>query len=958
MSKNLTEVGTRVLLSQDMELLLREKRMAQFSYMPSNEERDRATGWKVIQYCKDELKISPPFTKNNGGYFWESRLAREAFYLNCLKKFRTCRLTRQSIDARRKLKLFAKDFENESKTKGNVYLAGGISQVVGGILQAAGIILAPFSAGASLSFTTAGSGLALVGAGTVALWPPEDITVNQVFLHSITDEVQILNNLIGLYVKSQTERVKFFSTNNDELTIVQTHFHDHVEQATKALPVALTNAANLAKNTKEWIFTSARGFFLEKLKGTKFVLKLVKGKQAFTEKFLTSQRGFLLSTKSLPEQCKRGMGLMGIGAKSVISVMSIGFGAWDIVNGVNIITDEHIDIVDNFRATANDLNYILESTMKAYTDILEEAVDCEEENRNYNYLIVSKISMRSKNGQPSKYSKLKLTSVNPDDETDLGECYTDDFQVPRSNDWFFLEHLQLGDCRSVRIYEDSLQIKLINDGYDAVEVDYVTISTESEYAPSHICTETGDITSLNSSSLYSYNGCQHSQCRNELTCFPHNSLRMIRIHTCEQDYAGTDAKAKIQISQYGEIERGLGEYGEPELLHQRNNQYSTCTTAWLDNPGNDWEFGDLDTYRVDSLGKCARPFHKEFVPDKGYLGLSFVGDFSGSWCTDAVKLYTATNYDDGIMRTFRCEVWGEKGLGTWKHGQNIENTCKLQKPNKRGLKRIKIHIADYYYAASSGQLQLKLTRQDGKTCYTNVMYKSWSQTFPRNTWVDIKGGGYREEDVGINDQLGMCEDFIIDGSGVEIQINKRDSNSVGIDAIELYGGIEEHLMESDTVAFIACNDAEFWAESGKVYYANKNSGSMTYSKWYDWEEITWNCKYKLHTQIKALKILLCSSETAGSFSKFKAQFANIDKTNCQTKILPLWGLDSNDFQIIHSNHLGEDCNNLQIFDNKLYFNMFNMNESDSLCLAQVYVDISDGFGTTRTLKCKLSKTSG
>ena len=133
---------------------------------------------------------------------------------------------------------------------------------------------------------------------------------------------------------------------------------------------------------------------------------------------------------------------------------------------------------------------------------------------------------------------------------------------------------------------------------------------------------------------------------------------------------------------------------------------------------------------------------------------------------------------------------------------------------------------------------------------------------------------------------------------------------------------------------------------------------MTYSKWYDWEEITWNCKYKLHTQIKALKIRLCSSETAGSFSKFKAQFANIDKTNCQTKILPLWGLDSNDFQIIHSNHLGEDCNNLQIFDNKLYFNMFNMNESDSLCLAQVYVDISDGFGTTRTLKCKLSKTSG
>ena len=147
---------------------------------------------------------------------------------------------------------------------------------------------------------------------------------------------------------------------------------------------------------------------------------------------------------------------------------------------------------------------------------------------------------------------------------------------------------------------------------------------------------------------------------------------------------------------------------------------------------------------------------------------------------------------------------------------------------------------------------------------------------------------------------------------------------------------------------------------GWVYIGTTDGNSWTYSSWRKWEDVSaaWPCQYNTYTTIKAMHIRLCDENTAGSDSRIKAEFTNIDQNNCkndsrchcQTKELPLQGLDSNDFQSVYN--LGGDCDSLQIFDNKVYLNLFNMDRTDSLCLTQIWVDISDSLGNTQQLKCR------
>eukprot|EP00092_Neocalanus_flemingeri_P032690 GFUD01035555.1.p1 GENE.GFUD01035555.1~~GFUD01035555.1.p1 ORF type:complete len:1295 (+),score=228.20 GFUD01035555.1:99-3983(+) len=962
--KYLAEIGTRVLATRDLEQIVRDKSMAENHWMLNSVELDPQIGRKVIEYCSSELKIEEPIVEINRRKFWLSLLEREAFYLECLNKFEACRLQRRGYDTIMNLKQYAKDFDKESKRQGTTFIFGGAAQVVGGVIQGAGVIMAPFSGGTSLVLTYAGTVASIAGSLTstvnaigASVWSKKKIEDSKKLMEATENDLTILNYLIGLYMESQTKRVNFFE-NSQDIKIIEDKFDELTQQYTRSAPQSFVN-----------IIVGARAVYLKNIKGTKFILKskllfstirqsvfkltpaLVRNHYAIVSKYSWS------ASKKLPDNCKLGMGMI---ANSAVSLMNIGLGSWDIITGERQI-DGHSDIADTFKATAKSMSYILEATLRVYEDTIPDKINCSVENANYRYLEVTKISLRSIDGQGSKKTRLMLTSLNPVDSNEPGECMTDNFQVPRSNEagdgfWFSLDNTNLGDCRLMRIYKNSAKIKIINDDSDAVSVDYVTISTESDFTPSYQCTLDGTIASLKSSSLYSYNGCKGSKCHQELTCFQHQGLKMIKIKTCEQSGAGTDAAAKIQISQYKKWNDGKG-----KLLQDNEDNPSYCFTDYLDNPGNDWEYGDVDTYRIDSLGDCSKSFHDEFIPEEGYLGVRAILNnhwWLGKWCTDGMKLYVATE-KEYQTKTFRCDVWGGKGLGTWKHGN--DHICQLQRPNKRGLKKIRLHIADYYFAASSGELQIKITRQDKRSCYTNVFHIGYSE----NTWVDIDGGGYEKKKNEMNDHLGMCEDFIIDGSSVTIHINKRDGNLVGIDAVQLHAGEGESLVNADDTAFIVCYGKEIWAEDGQVYIGTPNGKSWTYSSWISWESKSaeWICQYESFVTIKAMHIRLCEENTAGSDSSFKAEFTNIDKGNCKknevchchTQELPIKGLDSNDFQSVYN--LGGDCHSLQIYDNKVYLNLFNMDRTDSLCLTQIWVDVSDSAGNTQQLKCRYNSSA-
>ncbi len=95
---------------------------------------------------------------------WLSAANRATFYQNCLQAFGIHDYRRRARFSYRKLEKLSFDLRRTEDASGYHYITAGSTEIIGGIMGGAALVLAPFTGGSSLSLlTVSGAGLALGG---------------------------------------------------------------------------------------------------------------------------------------------------------------------------------------------------------------------------------------------------------------------------------------------------------------------------------------------------------------------------------------------------------------------------------------------------------------------------------------------------------------------------------------------------------------------------------------------------------------------------------------------------------------------------------------------------------------------------------------------------------------------------------------------------------------------------
>merc|ERR1712080_808070 len=356
----------------------------------------------------------------------------------------------------------------------------------------------------------------------------------------------------------------------------------------------------------------------------------------------------------------------------------------------------------------------------------------------------------------------------------------------------------------------------------------------------------------------------------------------------------------------------------------------TCQTGDLNNIGNDRERGQTDNYqpRDGNFGNCTNEKlasalleRKKDEPIMLTVSSTNYG-IADQWNPDLIKAYLTTSRNKhmviscelcdsrkGDTSSNSCGGWGSYWITS---GRDHSFECFVLEPKfpERSLQKIRVKTCDSYYAPSNtDQLRIEICKHNevnthtGKPTQRDRLVGKLNCCITNRLGSNFVSGQWTEDIDGdtVGDQLGQCEGFPIDGTDVTIGL-KND----------------------------ACCNVD--------------------SDWVPWEERKSPCRYNPDiTNVKNIAMKVCDQESSGSLSKFQAVIKNIDQETCVSEQLQA----SFDTGAYIETDLRGNCTNLAIKEKKASIWLLNLDESDGLCITDVYLDVSNADGRTYMLKCRL-----
>lgn len=194
--------------------------------------------------------------------------------------------------------------------------------------------------------------------------------------------------------------------------------------------------------------------------------------------------------------------------------------------------------------------------------------------------------------------------------------------------------------------------------------------------------------------------------------------------------------------------------------------------------------------------------------------------------------------------------------------------------------------------------------------------------------------------------LGQCEGFRIDGTGMEVKLYNYRADAVCLDGFEFYGQSLIGVTSSSNIPFLKYGKApcKLWGDSE----VSQCEGESRWVNWHD--KYTSLAIDEDKTDVKDIAIRVCDGISSGSRSTFSAVIQNNDGDQCKTDTFQ----SLTPGKYIKITRMG-DCSNLKINKNTAKVWILNEGAKDSLCLQDVYLDISNPRGETKMLKCRLNE---
>ena len=261
-----------------------------------------------------------------------------------------------------------------AKDTGIAQATGGGAAIGGGLLALGGLIAAPFTAGASLAATVAGTALA-VGGGVTSFtatmvkhgWDKDQTKEGEKVTKTVCKQAQILALCLSEYCEVMTEFQKYLNTPEGKELIAELQ---SVERVT-------TNVTNV-------IFQSGSKAVSLGLGGMKFtqavrLMRVVSLLRPEIAGPLGSRFAMTAAAGGLPKISVKGITLFaGVAAGSLAAkalsgiggVLTIGFGIWDVVSASEQLKNGS-EIATQFRQLARDLK----STKNTICDQYQSLVD-------------------------------------------------------------------------------------------------------------------------------------------------------------------------------------------------------------------------------------------------------------------------------------------------------------------------------------------------------------------------------------------------------------------------------------------------------------------------------------------------------------------------------------------------------------------------------------------------------
>jgi len=827
--------------------------------------------------------------------------------------------------------------------------------------------LAPLT-GVGMALTITGSGTSMASTLLGAHWTADMGTRAEADMRQMSAEYHNFATLLGLaqqaivdlhlFPKRYPRADKLLKSTIDQVTT-------SVRQAAPVLAMSPKVAAYIYKAIQTKIAgksaqTAGTGAvaFLKTPKQLDFITKL---RQMQSPGPVTS-----VLKKTVDSSFARAAGRAATYAgRLVMPGLSAAIGIWEVVQGADV-ENVHKGFVHKIELARRDLEKSVEDILKAYLDMnLEGQMDA-------NYSKVATISSID----------FRLTSSAWHDRTVQFEVKTKgsnasswryhstDFMRGEfvNNQWVLMRDAQdLGDVGAkAMIYDDeTFYIRMVSQG-SALTVDGIQIGVDGRFIPSIEC-RNGTERNRTAVTVPAGGMSDWMECKRKV------GMKKIKFHTKQEIYAGTDDNIKLKII-------------IPTVTVDGRSVDKNCTTGFLDTKSyDDREQGETDIYYPvdDSFGDCTDDELSDALLGANKnktIRLTIIKSTYGladDWTPDLVKIYFTMEQDEEWIIT--CELCDSKA-GACNEGWGVTITdeekgfeCFTLNPKQktRSLQKIKVKSCDLTDADSNtNKLKLKICKvsnsgervEDSRItpgnhamrlagnmacCTTNL----FGTGIERGSWSPMIDGDTAHDDGG--EQLGQCEGFPIEGSKVDISLKNEGTDAVCLDEFRFFGGKDLRSSTRD-IAFIDCvPTCKLWGETSH-FGGNPTSYCEGDSYTVPWGARNTRCDVGDSTEtVKKIAVMTCTGSHSGSQSQIKAVIQNMDGEKCTTDALKNTPIQPGHY--IESSNMGQECRQTPLKNGDVKVWIVNEDRRDSLCITDVYLDVSSSSGTTRQLKCKMDE---
>jgi len=875
------------------------------------------------------------------GAQWISLNNRAIFYEECLNLTDVNSLFKRATQQISLFEIMKRNVKQAHDDKAIGRVVGGAIKIAGGIAMGLGVLvppLAPF-AGTTLAVVTGGvTTLAstLLGGNKTQ----EEIARARQDFKRLENDFQEVVLLIGLYQQTihhfeLTKRAGLAAKIvEDQISSVLIQTAPAIAASTKVSAMITTKiAAKIATKIGAKSVGKVVGYSVAG-KALQFVTGLIKKAKLPVRPVLTALSKFA---------AKETLKTVG---KLILPVMSIGVGIWDVVVGSTSELDK--GLFNKIELERRHLEKHIDDVIKIYLEMGFHIQGKEKGSTS----IVSSIGFHINETSWGNWLSGKLR-FEMKTQNKFGRNITMMSLVKKSQrtnfwsgkGWLTWNHAE--DLHSIGdVYNDKVWIRILSDApcllAGSVSVDQIQIGLNGNFVPDLDC-DIGNETMAASNG----NSSRWAECKRAV------GLKKIKTHTSTKMWSGTDDDVSIKI----------------KVPLQDEETPFDCTTGYLDTAGvDDRERGQTDIYELnEQFGMCSNSkiasaiaVRNESMPIQISIIKTPYYVWDDAWTLDLLKLYFTLQESDQMVLS--CALCNENdpsdpeycglGFGTTVESERKTHNCYKLITSPRSLEMMKIKTCDLTDASSgTDSLQMKICKvnahqhESERCCMTN----RFGGSFTNGQWTELDRN-IGQDDGG--DQLGQCEAFAIDGTEVEISLKNEGYDSVCLDEFQFYGAKQAGKTSSHSIPFITCNPTcDIWAT--RRFLGDEEGYCEGDAHWQNWGDVKATCAFVNNTAtVKTIALKFCDDEGSETTSAIEAVIMNSDNQNCTTGVRDIINLTKGSYEEI--NGLG-NCMELEIKEKIAKVWLVNRDPSNSLCLTDVYLDISSSSGETRMLQCQLNE---